>query len=365
MLQIIHDLAPGAKLYYATAYSTQENFANNIRALRKAGCDIIVDDVRYFGEAVFQDGTVAQAVNEVTASGALYFSSAGNEGNKSDGTSGVWEGNYVDGGSAPLGLGGKIHKFSNSALFNSLTQDSGPITLQWSDPFGKSANDYDLFVLNSAGTEIIDASTNIQNGDDDPFESVGSQSKGNRVIIVNYNAAPRYLHLNTNRGRLSINTTGQISGHSAAEKAFSVAAVKAQNRTTLFTTTDRVETFSADGVRRIFYKADGTPLKEDENFLSPGGVVRQKADIAAADGVKTTLPSGSGLNPFFGTSAAAPHAAAVAALLKSYKPSLSAAQIRSLLTSTALDIEAKGVDQDSGYGIVMANRVLQKAAQTP
>jgi len=92
--------------------------------------------------------------------------------------------------------------------------------------------------------------------------------------------------------------------------------------------------------------------------------VRQKPDIAAADGVKTTLPPGSGLNPFFGTSAAAPHAAAVAALLKSFRPSLTPVQIRKVLTSTALDIEAKGVDQDSGYGIVMANRALQEAAKT-
>ncbi|HEY9739070.1 MAG TPA: S8 family serine peptidase, partial [Coleofasciculaceae cyanobacterium] len=120
----------------------------------------------------------------------------------------------------------------------------------------------------------------------------------------------------------------------------------------------------SDGPRRVFYNANGTPITPG-NFLSTGGVVRQKPDIAAADGVKTTLPSGSGLNPFFGTSAAAPHAAAVAALLKSFRPSLTSAQIRSLLTSTALDIEASGVDQDSGYGIIMANRALQEAAKTP
>jgi hypothetical protein len=88
------------------------DFANNIRALRKAGCDIIVDDIIYFREPVFQDGIIAQAVNDVTASGALYFSSAGNEGNKNDGTSGVWEGNFVDGGAAPFGLSGRVHKFS-------------------------------------------------------------------------------------------------------------------------------------------------------------------------------------------------------------------------------------------------------------
>ena len=78
MMEIVHDLAPGAKLYFATADGGQANFANNINALRAAGCDIIVDDVTYFAEGAFQDGIPARAVNTVVGSGALYFSSAGN-----------------------------------------------------------------------------------------------------------------------------------------------------------------------------------------------------------------------------------------------------------------------------------------------
>ena len=45
MLEIIHDLAPGAKLFFATAFNSAQSFADNIRALRAAGCHIIVDDV--------------------------------------------------------------------------------------------------------------------------------------------------------------------------------------------------------------------------------------------------------------------------------------------------------------------------------
>ena len=47
MLEILHDLAPGAELYFATAFSSEATFASNILALRAAGCDIIVDDVFY------------------------------------------------------------------------------------------------------------------------------------------------------------------------------------------------------------------------------------------------------------------------------------------------------------------------------
>jgi hypothetical protein len=103
MLEIIADLAPGAQLFFATARGGPAAFAQRIRDLRAAGCDIIVDDVFYFVESAFQDGqigtsptnggVVIEAVKEVAASGAMYFSSAGNAGRLNAGTSGSWEGN--------------------------------------------------------------------------------------------------------------------------------------------------------------------------------------------------------------------------------------------------------------------------------
>ena len=120
MLEIVHDLAPGAALYFATGDGGVSSFATNIRNLRAAGCDIIVDDVYYFNESPFQDAPIAQAVNDVTADGALYFSSAGNSGNKDDNTSNTWEGDFVDGGAATLetssGAGARLHKFGTDDL---------------------------------------------------------------------------------------------------------------------------------------------------------------------------------------------------------------------------------------------------------
>src|SRR5262249_26455388 len=157
MLEIIHDLAPGAQLFFATAFGGITSLAQNIRALRAAGCDIIVDDVFYFVETPFQDGqapgvvsntnggVVIQAVNDVTANGALYFSSAGNSGTLNAGTSGVWEGDFVDGGPAgpPVTTVGSLHNFGGQN-FNVLTvaSVSNPINLYWSDPLGGSSNDY-------------------------------------------------------------------------------------------------------------------------------------------------------------------------------------------------------------------------------
>ena len=378
MLEIIHDLAPGAQLFFATAFTSITSFAQNIRDLRTAGCDIIVDDVFYFVETPFQDGApgvtntnggvVIQAVNDVVADGAMYFSSAGNSGNKNDNTSGVWEGDFVDGGASAAPLpAGNVHNFGGQN-FNTLTASGapGPINLYWSDPLGGSSNDYDLFRLNAAGTAIAASSTNIQNGTQDPYEQMSQSTANPRVVILKKaGAAGRFLHLNANRGRFSINTNGQTHGHAGATGSFGCAATPAAQFAAPpnpagpfpnpFNSGNTVELFSSDGPRRIFYSANGTPFTPGD-MSSTGGMVLQKPDITAADGVSVTGVGGFP-SPFFGTSAAAPHAAAIAALIKSSGP-FTNTQVKNALLSTAIDIEAAGTDRDSGAGIIMAFEAL-------
>src|SRR5260221_8248678 len=115
MLEIVHDLAPGAQLAFATADPDEATFAANILALQAAGCNIIVDDIIYLDESPFEDGPVAQAVNTVTTPGVLYFSSPRNEGNKDDVTSGTWEGDFLASAAAdpaPL-AGANLHDFGD------------------------------------------------------------------------------------------------------------------------------------------------------------------------------------------------------------------------------------------------------------
>ncbi len=82
----------------------------------------------------------------------------------------------------------------------------------------------------------------------------------------------------------------------------------------------------------------------------------QKPDIVAADQVTTTIPGE--LRIFAGSSAAAPHAAAIAALIWSAKPALTAAQVRRHLIASALDMKDRSGDAVAGYGIPMADKAL-------
>ena len=365
MIEIVHDLAPGADLFFADGGGGRAQMAQNIEDLCAAGADIIVDDIGYLAASVFQDGVIAQAISAAAANGCFYFSSAGNAGNKNDTTAGVWEGDFATGGTLSLnGLssGAVVHDFGGGVTGNRIkTNSTRPIILQWADPVDGAANDYDLFLID-ADDNVLASSTSTQDGTQDPIEYIGGSCSNDRkdtrlVIVKNSGAADRYVRLNYARGGLEIATAGQTFGHSASQDAIGVAAVDvgdAGGAGGVFDGTESIETFSSDGPRRIFFEADGTPITAG-NFSSTGGRVLQKPDLAAADGVSTSTP---GFSTFHGTSAAAPHAAAIAALMLEAAGGpakvTTPADLRTAMTGAALDIEETGVDQDSGAGIVMA-----------
>jgi len=82
----------------------------------------------------------------------------------------------------------------------------------------------------------------------------------------------------------------------------------------------------------------------------------------APDGADTTFfgvdIDGDGFPNFFGTSAAAPHAAGVAALILQADPSMTPAQVLSTLPSTARNMRPAGFDNDSGFGLIQADAAL-------
>ena len=294
MLEIVHDLAPGAKLYFATAVNGDASFAANILALRNTyGCDIIVDDVTYLNEGAFQDGVIARAVNQVKASGALFFSSAGNSGRLNAGTSGTWEGDFLNSGSTltinfPTGTYGPVpmHSFNgltggSAATSDPLTASSGIITLKWSDPLGASTNDYDLILTDSGFTTVLDLSTDTQNGTQDPLEGLNPGAAGSRVVVTLWSGGARALRVDTNRGRLSIATDGAVVGHNGGDGTISVAAANVSSAGGgAFTggAANPVASYSSDGPRRMFFNPDGSAITAGNVlFATSGGRDLQEA----------------------------------------------------------------------------------------
>ena len=78
MLEQIYDIDPQAALAFATGFTGEATFANNIQALFNAGATTIVDDIGYFDDPYYQTGIIGNSVNSVVAAGGTYLSSAGN-----------------------------------------------------------------------------------------------------------------------------------------------------------------------------------------------------------------------------------------------------------------------------------------------
>jgi subtilisin family serine protease len=185
--------------------------------------------------------------------------------------------------------------------------------------------------------------------------------------VVRWSGATKALRLDTNRGLLTHATPRAVFGHNGGENTISVAATSVSTAGGgAFTggAANPVETYSSDGPRRMFYNPNGAAITSGKvTFASGGGKEIKKPDITAADCVTTTTP---GFAPFCGTSAAAPHAAAIAALLKSAPGNPSTGQALAAMFATTLDVTpGTGWDRNAGRGIVMANAAASALTSAP
>lgn len=369
MMQIVHDVAPAAGLAFHSAFNGIAGFANGIVELAVVGgADVITDDVIYFAEPMFQDGEIAQAVDAVHALGAAYYSSAGNQGRQS------YEAAFVDSGVPGFRPWYTRHDFDVSGNVDTTQavtiSNNGEVTfvLQWQDPaFSASgppgaATDLDLFLYNAAGTSVLAGGT-ANNIGGDPVEVINyrnsSGSEQTLQITIEHVSGPvpeliKYVYF----GNMTIEEYGTNSstlyGHANAAGAVATGAARYDRTPAFGISPPLIEPFSALGGTPILFDQDGSPVN----------VVRQKPEIVGPDGVNTTffgsdsVIDADGYPNFFGTSAAAPHVAAVAALFKQLDSTMSPSVITDAMKASAIDMSADGFDFLTGFGLLQADAAL-------
>ena len=333
LLEIVHDLAPGARLLFSSGSDGEMAFIDSVRCLTAAGANVLVDDLGFFDQPFFEDGPVSAAVKAAIEAGVSYHSAAGNEANV-----------HLEQMYRPSPTT-SFHDFLGGPVDNTNDVSVAPFgtlscILQWNDPFGAATNDYDLLMLD-ANLNPIAQSANPQTGAGDPLEAVAifnpaPVSQIFKVAIRKAAGESRLLNLFClgASAQQYVTTEGSVVGHPALREAVAVGAVDVSEPGL-----DSVESYSSEGPTRIFF---------------PAAETRPKPDIVAFDGVSISNAGGFPRCPpacqFFGTSAAAPHSAAVAALLLSKNPSLTPAEIQDALRTTAVDIGPAGPDDSSGAG---------------
>lgn len=392
MAQIVHDVAPGANIAFASAFNGEESFASNIEALAEEGADVIVDDVFYLEEPFFQEGPIAVAATKAVEEGATYLSAAGND-NLFDG-----EGNEIaswetpafrDSGSCPQ----EVQALPPSFFKGSHCLDFDPgaavdrtfgikvkphrvlaVDLQWDEPWYGVKTDLDVYLLDAEGHLIEGEFTDNVFKTQQPAEILQwvNESSATRTVqlVVNRfsgSAPPLKFALIENGSGVTAteyprssetDTVGPtIFGHSASASAIAVGAIHVP--TAAEPVVEEPEAYSSRGpVKHDFGPVIGaTPAKalETPQILS-------KPDVIAGDCGATTFFASlvGGVWRFCGTSAAAPHAAGVAALMLDAEPGTSPGDVHTALQESAAPVGSPPVGSCAvGAGLVDAVKAIE------
>ena len=349
MLEIIHDLAPGAELYFSGP-GTSAQMVDSIDWLVDQGVDVIVDDIRFFDQPWYQDGAVANAATSAVAADVVYVTAAGNQAQLH------YQGNYApaDNGFHDFGSGQPVDNVFITRSIPSTDPDLNITVgiLQWDDIWGESGNDYSLWLFGwnptSSTWDVIAWTTVVQNGDDAPREGIAYHNTTYDLLgwAFRCNAGSvRELEFYSfkNVGAYAYEThatpTDSIFGQGAVESVITVGAISAADQDW-----NTVENFSSRGPSKIYDPATQT------------WTTRNSLDGCGIDGVHTQMGEqhifGDPYDSweFHGTSAAAPHVAAIAALMLQANPELHPDDVSDALHDTAIDLYATGYDDTSGYG---------------
>lgn len=357
MMQIVHEIAPGASLAFYTAAVSEQDFANGILALAAAGCKVICDDVSYFDEPFFQNGVVAQAIQTVEAEGVTYITSAGNN-----------AGNAYQSAWTPISGTLGSYYFSDATSFGgSLTLNITvtasashplPLLLEWNQPYGAATADLVLYVFQN-GNYVASATNRSVGEPTNPWTGLQLTASGTYQIVIDNissiaNSDPTLFKLIAAGNGLPVTISGAnvgtVYGHAMTPGVITAGAVSAASTPAFGVDPPLGESFSSSGAgTMLLFANDGTALSSPE-LLSP-------VAVSGLDDIATTLPGG--LADFYGTSAASASLAGVAALMLAANPALTSMQVEQIMEATATAMANPAV---SGAGLVNVDAAVAAAA---
>ena len=408
MAQLIADVAPDADLAFHAVGSSQVAFADaidNLAALVSPGStnNTVVDDIIFFAEPMFQDGVVAQAADRAFDNGVPYFSAAGNGDVQS------YESAYrpIADGAATGNLGAAITGLTGIPIAEFHDFDSGNdidiqqgifipdgsdilFSFQWATPAQSAtsngvgaASDMDIFLIDPVTNTIFGSAFANLNGDPVELFQFTNNTGSDRVFVLLLTKRaegddPAFVKYVDFGGDVDISTpvnlehataSGSGFGHSVAEGAIGVGAAPFFSTPDFGSDPAVLEPFSSPHTTPILFDTAGNAINED----------RDGVDIVAPDGTDTTFFGQPGLNDgtpnfpnFFGTSAAAPHAAAATALIKQAIPDATPEEIYAALRDSALamdnpfttddDGDINIVDDATGFGLINPEGALRSLA---
>jgi hypothetical protein len=354
MMQIIHDIAPGASLAFYTAFNSEQDFANGILALAAAGSKVIVDDVSYFDEPFFQNGVVAQAIQTVEAEGVTYVTAAGNEGSNGyqaawTPISGTFDGQTLTDAES---FGGSL--VQTISINTEGTGNAVPLLLEWNQAYGAATSDLEILVFHNGS--LIGTATNRSSGEPtNPWVGFDFTATGTyQVAIENLSGPNPGLIKEITEGdglpaTISGANTGTVFGHAMTPGAISAGAVSVAYTPAFGFNPAISESFSSSGAgTELLFANNGTALASPD-VLSP-------VTVSGLDDIATTVAGN--LGDFYGTSAASASLAGVAALILAADPNLTPLQVEQIMEYTALPMANPAV---SGAGLVQVDAAVALA----